>query len=261
MPAFAVRVSTRARHVRLVMTGGGELVVVVPRRFDQRKIPAIVEARLPWIERARGRVEARQAAAGALAALDEPSLPERIVLAALGEEWQVEYRPRPQAAGRQVDQVGSGATASRGATVREAAGNRLIVTGPPADEEASRQALVRWLRGRAQIELSGRLEDLARDHRLPFGVVTVRHQRTRWGSCSPQRAISLNLKLLFLDPALVDHVLLHELCHTRELNHSKRFWALVQIHDPVWKAHRRQAREGWRTLPRWLHSGDGGPDL
>jgi predicted metal-dependent hydrolase len=255
MPAFTVRVSTRARHVRLVMTGGGALVVVVPRRFDQRKIPAIVQARLPWIERARARVEAREAAAGALAALDEASLPERIVLPALGEEWQVEYRPRPEAAGGQVGGVGSGATA------REAAGNTLRVTGSAADEEASRQALIRWLRRRAQKELSARLEELAQDHRLPFGVVTVRHQRTRWGSCSPQRAISLNLRLLFLPPALVDHVLLHELCHTRELNHSGRFWALMQVHDPGWRVHRKQAREGWRTLPRWLRAGDGGPEL
>ena len=260
LPAFTVRVSSRARHVRLVMTGEGELVVVIPRRFDQRKIPAIVEAKLPWVERARARVEARRAAAGALVALDEPSLPERIVLPALGEEWEVRYRPRPGAAGREAGGAGSGATVRRGATVREAAGRTLVVTGP-VDDEASRQALVRWLRRRAQKELAARLEEVARFHGLPFGMVTVRHQRTRWGSCSPQRAISLNLRLLFLDPDLVDHVLLHELCHTRELNHSRRFWALMQIHDPGWKAHRRQAREGWRTLPRWLCAGSEGPDL
>jgi predicted metal-dependent hydrolase len=247
MPAFTVRVSSRARHVRLVMTGEGELIIVVPRRFDQRKIPAIVETKLPWIARARARVEARRAAAGALEAFDEPSLPERIVLPALGEEWVVEYR--------------AGATGRRGASVREAAGRRLIVTGPAGDEESLRRALVRWLRRLAQKELTARLDELARSHSLPFGEVTVRHQRTRWGSCSPQRAISLNLRLLFLAPALVDHVLLHELCHTRELNHSKRFWALLQGHDPDCKGHRRQAREAWRTLPRWLHAGDARPDL
>jgi predicted metal-dependent hydrolase len=246
-PAFTVRVSSVARHVRLVMTGGGELIVVVPRRFDQRNIPAIVEAKLAWIARARARVEARRAAAGSLAGSDEASLPERIVLPALGEEWAVEYRLH--------------ATGSRGATAREAAGGRLIVSGPAGDEESSRRALVRWLRRRAQKGLAARLDELARLHGLPFGEVTVRHQRTRWGSCSPERAISLNLRLLFLDPVLVDHVLLHELCHTRELNHSKRFWALVQAHDPDWKRHRRQAREAWRTLPPWLHAGDAGPDL
>jgi len=117
------------------------------------------------------------------------------------------------------------------------------------------------VRRRAQKELPARLEELAAAHRLSFGAVAVRHQRTRWGSCSPAHAISLNLRLLFLEPELVDHVLIHELCHTRELNHSKRFWALMQIHDPDWKRHRRQIREAWRTLPRWLHAGNGGSEL
>jgi predicted metal-dependent hydrolase len=232
--------------VRLVMSAAGELVVVVPRRFDQRRVPAIVQEKLPWIERTRARVEARRAAAAA-AALEEPSLPECIDLPALGETWWVEYRaPAAGGAGR--------------AAAREAAGNRLVVTAPPEDEEAARRALIAWLRRRAAAELPARLEGLARRHGLDFSEVGVRHQRTRWGSCSPRGAISLNIRLLFLGPELVDHVLLHELCHTRELNHSKKFWALLQAHDPSTPAHRRGTREGWRRLPRWLHA-EGGAEL
>ncbi len=58
--------------------------------------------------------------------------------------------------------------------------------------------------------------------------------------------------MLFLESALVDHILLHELCHTRELNHSPRFWALLQDHDPDCMTHRRQTRDAWRALPGWL---------
>jgi predicted metal-dependent hydrolase len=266
LPDFSVRVSNRARHVRLVITAGGDLTVVVPRRFDQRRIGRIVEEKIPWIERTRARLETRRAAAEALAALDDGSMPECVELPALGEVWAVEYRARPAApaprgGGRSGSEAGRAATSGRGATVRQAVGGRLIVTGPAGDDEAARAALIRWVRRRAQEELPARLEELASFHRLPFGAVTVRHQRTRWGSCSPEHAISLNLRLLFLEPELVDHVLIHELCHTRELNHSKRFWALMQVHDPDWKTHRRRAREAWRVLPRWLHAGDGGPEL
>ncbi len=122
---------------------------------------------------------------------------------------------------------------------REARDGRLLVSGPADDDEAYRQALIEWLRRRARSTLGPRLEELARLHALAFERVSVRHQRTRWGSCSPRGAISLNLRLLFLEPALVDHVLIHELCHTRELNHSKRFWALLQAHDPEWALHRQ----------------------
>lgn len=221
--------------MRLVMTGVGELVVVVPRRFDQRRIPSIVQEKLPWIERARARAEARRAIAAAAAA-EEPSLPERISLPAVGEEWLVEYRP---------------ARGTR-AGAREAQGGRLVVTAPADDEEAARRALIAWLRRRAAVELPARLDELAREFGFRYDRVTIRHQRSRWGSCSPTKAISLNVRLLFLPPALVDHVLLHELCHTRELNHSKRFWALMQAGDPQCAVHRRGTRETWRTLPRWL---------
>jgi predicted metal-dependent hydrolase len=242
LPSFTLRVSKRARHVRLVVTGEGELVVVVPRRFDRRAIPAILESKVRWIERARARAKARRLVAEATeAAADE--LPVRIVLPALDEEWEVEYRTAVAGAGRQA----------RGSAVaREAPGGRLVVTGPAGDKEASRRALIEWLRRRARSFLVPRLEELARRDGMGFGRVTVRHQTTRWASCSPQGAISLNLRLLFLEPALLDHVLIHELCHTKELNHSKRFWALVQARDPAYALHRRQVRHAWRSLPAWV---------
>jgi len=213
-------------------------VVVVPRRFDQRTIPAILQARLPWIERARMRAETRRAAAAA--ALEEPLLPDRVRLPAMQEDWFVEYRPTHSATSRAV--------------AREATGGRLVVTAPAGDEQACRRALLAWARRRALEELPARLEDLAMLHGLRYEKVTIRHQRTRWGSCSPHGAISLNLRLLFLEPELIDHVLLHELCHTLEPNHSERFWTLLSALDPECAAHRRQARESWRGLPRWLYN-------
>ncbi len=226
------------------MTGAGDLVVVVPRRFDQRHIPAIVESKAAWIERARGRVEARRAAAAAALA-GEPSLPESISLPALGEAWSVEYR----------------AGSSDRAVAREGAGGRLVVTAPAGDEEAARRALVNWLKRRAAEALPERLEVLGRHHGLRFAAVSVRNQRSRWGSCSPRGNISLNLRLLFLEPEVVDYVLLHELCHTRELNHGPRFWALLRSLDRDWAVHRRRAREVWRTLPGWVRAEDGAAGL
>jgi predicted metal-dependent hydrolase len=245
---FSVRVSPRARHVRLVMTAGGELVVVVPRRFDQRRIPAIVQTKLPWIARARVRVQTR---AAALAAQGPPLLPDRIVLPAVGEEWWVEYRPaRGTRAGAREAQAGE----------HEPPGGLLVVTAPPDDDEAARRALIAWLRRRALRELPTRLDELAGECGLSYDQVTIRHQRSRWGSCSPRGVISLNLRLLFLEPALVDHVLLHELCHLKELNHSQRFWALLRSRDPQCAEHRRGTREGWRSMPRWLQGpGPGSP--
>ena len=247
LPAFTVRISNRARHVRLVMKIDGDLVIVVPRRFDQRRIPGILEAKRTWVERTRKRIEARQPVPAEVAAL-----PERISLPALDEEWDVEYRWCPE---------GSGTKGSTPAVARKAPGCRLVVTAPAHDQEACRRALVAWLQRRAKSTLVPRLDELAALHGLSFRQASVRHQRTRWASCSPRKGISLNIRLLFLEPALVDHILIHELCHTVELNHSKRFWALLRAHDPLWNIRRLAAREAWRTLPAWLETRRAAPRL
>jgi hypothetical protein len=74
-------------------------------------------------------------------------------------------------------------------------------------------------------QLRDRLAFLAREHGFSCNRVTVRRQKTRWGSCSPRNNISLNIKLVQLPPELMDYVILHELTHTRVHNHSRKFWA------------------------------------
>ena len=74
----------------------------------------------------------------------------------------------------------------------------------------------------------------------------------RWGSCSRRRTISLNARLLFFAPDLVDYVLLHELCHTVCMNHSARFWKLLASLEPSCRAIHKQMRDGWKRVPAWV---------
>jgi len=73
--------------------------------------------------------------------------------------------------------------------------------------------------------LTSRLKHLADKHGFKYNKVSIRNQRTRWGSCSHNNNISLNAKLVKLPVELMDYVILHELVHTRIRNHSKKFWA------------------------------------
>jgi hypothetical protein len=99
------------------------------------------------------------------------------------------------------------------------------------------------LRARAARELPSRLRDLARAHGFTVAAVSIRNQRTRWGSCSASGRISLNWRLIQLPPAVCDYVLLHELTHLRHHNHSARFWRELARLCP----HYAEAR-------RWLRS-------
>ena len=107
---------------------------------------------------------------------------------------------------------------------------------------------VRELRHRAARELPVRLLLLAEQHGLTVSRVSVRNQRSRWGSCSPSGHICLNWRLVLMPDAVRDYVLLHELMHLRRLDHSRQFWRLVAHACPGYESARRWLRENRHTL-------------
>jgi predicted metal-dependent hydrolase len=100
----------------------------------------------------------------------------------------------------------------------------------------------RALRQRAQAELPPRLLALAAQHGLSVGKVTVRNQRTRWGSCGRDGHITLNWRLVLMPVGVRDYVLIHELMHLRRLDHSPEYWRLVAAACPDYRAARAWLR-------------------
>ena len=97
----------------------------------------------------------------------------------------------------------------------------------PALQDWLRRVVSEAMRGRAKEVLPLRLEMLARAHGLAYRSVKINASTGRWGSCSARGDINLSLHLMLLPLHLIDYVLLHELSHTREMNHGPRFWALL----------------------------------
>jgi len=231
VPDYSVRVSARARRLQLRVLPLGQVEVVVPRGLDPRHAPAFVQEHADWLRRTLAEFAQRQAVDPALHA----PVPERIELQALGECWTVEQR------------------SGRRAGVRVAEGERrLDVAG--ADARAMRAALRRWLSVRARAALVPWLGRVSAELGLSYNRVSIRAQKSRWGSCSARGDISLNRSLLFLPPPAVRHLLVHELCHTVHLNHSRRFWALVARHAPDFEHWEHEIREAGRYLPAWSYA-------
>jgi predicted metal-dependent hydrolase len=226
LPDYTVRRSPRAKHVRLHITPTEGLVVVVPPRFDANRVPDLLEARRGWIDRKLATIELIDV---------DLALPETIELDAIGRSWRVDYRP------------GSSVIVS----AREKDG-ALILSGSVDDPAKSRAALRRWLARQAKRHLVPWLENLSDAHELPFRNVTVRGQKTRWGSCSSRKNISINYQLMFLEPELVNCVLIHELCHTRHLNHGPKFWSLVEQLEPDRRELHLRLSEQWGRMPGWV---------
>ncbi len=78
---------------------------------------------------------------------------------------------------------------------------------------------------------------------VDYGRITIREQKTRWGSCSSKGNLNFNWKLVLLAPELLDYVVVHELAHRREMNHSKNFWKIVEAELPDYRERRRRLKE------------------
>ena len=121
-----------------------------------------------------------------------------------------------------------------------------------ADERGARELLQGWLKRAAYDRLAPRLLQLANELNYQVARVSIRCQRTRWGSCSTRGTVSLNCSLLFLNLEVVRYLFVHELAHTKHMNHSPNFWRLVEKIEPDYRRLDRTLLAGWRTVPGWV---------
>jgi predicted metal-dependent hydrolase len=224
---WVVRESRRARRLTVRVFHSGRVEVVVPPRTSQGAVEKFVERHRVWIERKRS--EARREAK-----VPESFPPQQIDLAACGESWQIHL---------------AGGTGRLRLRTLE---GLLQISGEVTDTRHLRGALRRWLIHRASDVLGNALAKCAREHDFHYQRVIIRRQRTRWGSCSTRGTISLNCCLLFQRPEVLRYLLLHELSHTRHMNHSRRFWDCVGSYCPEYEHLDRELLSGWRRVPGWV---------
>lgn len=229
MPGFSVRESSRARRLSIKVYPRGRVEVIVPRRTRASVVQAFVEEHRDWIAKSRASF-ARDLA-------PEPfMLPNQVSLPAIGKEFSVRYR-RQSAASNVRYRNG---------------GDALVLHGRTGDTGLCVAALKRWLASVARGEFEPRLRQLSVLTDSPFKSMHVRGQRTCWGSHSSNGTISINYCLLFLDPKLLRYLMIHELCHSRHMNHSRRFWSRVGKYEPDYQRLDKELGAAWKSIPAWL---------
>ena len=133
--------------------------------------------------------------------------------------------------------------------------DQILTVFGKIQKKAVHSLITHWLIKQAKAQLSDWLFTLARQHAFQINGISIRQQRTLWGSCTVNKRINLNFKLLFLPKTLVEHILLHELCHTEHFNHSRAFWQRLAQLDPFCQIHRKALKEAHVFLPKWIPMG------
>jgi predicted metal-dependent hydrolase len=237
---WRVRRSPRARRIGARIFPDGSVEIVVPAGAGARQVAGFVERYRHRIERCRQRWPR----------VDPVFPPERIELPALGESWRCEFRPAGMARRGRLDVM---AGADSGADVAAGAGSGgVLALSRAIGNDALRAALLDWLCERARHTLGPQLAALAARLGVHYERLQIRCQRTRWGSCSAVGTISLNCCLLFHRPGVVRYLLAHELAHRTHMNHSARFWRLVEQYEPAWRVYDRELTHGWHQVPGWV---------
>jgi hypothetical protein len=210
---YTVRRSSRARRVRVAVDPVHGVEVILPQRAAAGEAErAVVELR-PWIDRRLREADAARAAVAARGS----------TVPYLGAD----LRLIPQ----------------RGRTRVHRRGDDLVV--PEGDPS---EALERWYRRMARDEIAPRLDAAVAALGTGYTALTIRNQKTRWGSCSSTGAMSFNWRLLLAPEEVLDYVVWHEACHLLVMDHSPRFWALVERHVPGYAAPKRWLRRHGATL-------------
>jgi predicted metal-dependent hydrolase len=210
---YTIRRSARARRVRVRVEADASVEVVLPARAPQREAALAIRELRPWIER---RVAEANAARARLA-------PPPGTVPFLGAHLSLRHEPGRSRVHRRGDELHVPATGAH-------------------------DALERWYRAQARAEIAARLQQATETLGRPYTRLTIRNQRTRWGSCSATGAMSFNWRLLLAPEPVLDYVIWHEACHLVVMDHSKRFWALVERNVPTYREPRRWLRANGAAL-------------
>ena len=226
---FVVRESGRARRLSIKVFPRGRVEVVVPKRTRPAAVREFVEAHRDWIGKARASFAAEHP--------PEPfALPQSVALNGIDRQFDVRYEAK-----------------GKGRSVKYRSRDGVVVlSGSVEDEHLCVQALKRWLLNIAKREYAPRLRALSSLTGNAYRKMHVRGQRTCWGSHSSNGTISLNYCLMFLDPAHLRYVMIHELCHARHMNHSRRFWNLVGKFEPDYRRLDKDLNSSWKRIPTWV---------
>jgi len=212
--SYTHRVDHRSRSLKITLSPTGEVIVTTPRFIPKFAINAFVQKSREWIEK-------------------HQHLQKRRTEQTLGKlKNEILYFGVPY-------EVHITKHAQHAVHIERA---QIIVCPVSLTQESFSKALVRWMKAEAQRYIVSRAHEMARKLHLDIRSIVFRDQSSRWGSCSTNKHLNFNWRLIQAPKEVIDYVIMHELAHLVHMNHSERFWAYVEHVLPDFQVHRKWLR-------------------
>ena len=238
---YSIRVSNRAKYMRLSISLEKGIVVVIPeamnhyltKKHNKKLIAQFVQEKQDWIGRAVKKLQKQKISRPAA---EQCQLPRLTSLPAIKQDFSINYEHQP-------DQL---------MELFYQDEYQLKITGDLGDKRSVFSLLEDFFKNYARYYLQQRVDLLSQEMSLPYNRLTIRAQKTRWGSCSIKKNINLNYRLLFVEQQFMDYVILHELVHTLHMNHSKAYWSFLESINPDARRLDKQLGHQTEKLPCWM---------
>lgn len=214
MMDYQIKRSSRSLSLRISINAKAEVVVSAPKFMPEFMIRKFVEAQKTWIETNLTKVKKNQI----------PVKTNELYI--FDKKYQVVINDQAE---------------KMGIFVR---GEKIFVNNLSKKSQAKiKQQIEDFLKKTASKYIATRAQILAKQMNINYQRISLRQQSSRWGSCSSKGNLNFNWRLVHYPPAIIDYVIIHELAHRLEMNHSKKFWAIVKKHDREYLIHKGQLRK------------------
>ncbi|RLA25713.1 MAG: M48 family peptidase [Gammaproteobacteria bacterium] len=232
---YRIRRSKRAKRARIVVTAD-KVEVVAPLRMPEKQIQQFMQTKLDWIESAKNKVQQH---VDSIASFAPESYRQGVLIPYRGEQYKLQIKVSQQ------KKISIAFDVFFTAYVAE---NSYQSLSPAELSDQIRLALINWMGQAAAKQAEKTLDKYAPLYQLFPRSMIIKTQKSRWGSCGIHNDINLNWLLILAPVEVFEYVVIHELCHIEQRNHSAVFWALVESHCPDYKQYRLWLKQNGTSL-------------
>ncbi len=190
---YKLRYSNRAKYLRLQISSGNELELVLPKGYELKEAENFLLKKADWINKHLRTAVKKE--------------PQFLLFGSeikVTQEYELLVKKHKIIYKR----------------------NEIKIVSPAGSKIKTTALYESWLKHQAKIYIPKRVKELAAEHKFYPRKISIRGQKTRWGSCSAKGNLNFNFKLMRYKKEIIDYVIIHELCHLKQMNHSPKFWEL-----------------------------------